>query len=152
MLDSVCIKAPQPAKKVVLEGAVFALLGQSLQRKKMILGGNKTRHEAMANKNLKKKVSHVPESTWGVWWYQRLLLAYQHGKCVNNKHSVWGEGNRVPWWENTIRTVWVFSWIHMVTRFPLCRQNFYLMLHFWLPRYCHCLFCLCLLCLDEWMN
>lgn len=53
MLDSMCIKAPQPAKKVVLEGAVFALLGlqTELAEEKDDIGGkkNKTRHEAMTN-------------------------------------------------------------------------------------------------------
>lgn len=40
-----------------------------------------------------EEVSPDPQSTWGVWWYQCLPLAYQHGKCLNNKHSVWGKSN-----------------------------------------------------------
>lgn len=94
------------------EGATFALLGLQMKcaEEEDNIGG-KNRLDMKRRWARKKKVAPVPRSTWGVWWYQQLLLAYQHGKCLNNKHSVWGEGNRVPWCADTIRTVWVFHWI-----------------------------------------
>lgn len=58
-----------------------------------------------------KEVSPVSNSTWGVWWYQCLPQAYQHGKCLNNKHSVWGESSRVHWCEHQFHDGLWTEWV-----------------------------------------
>lgn len=83
--------------KDIFMARAMLTLGPSLSVSTRREGGawDKRKTEARQGVREDKAVSPVSHSTWGVWWYQRLPLAYQHVKCLNSKHSVKRESIRV---------------------------------------------------------
>lgn len=95
---------------VCWSGTPLALEDKVLQG---ITKKTKTRRRLDAQWEQTKKFLH---STWGVWWYQCLLLAYQHGKCLNNRRSVRGDRNKIHWCENVFHDCLPLQRMNLVTK------------------------------------